>query len=245
MTAATAAAASFFVFIAFFARGVSGFGSATVAIPLMVHFVPLQILVPLFLIHDFLSTLATVTIDRRAVDKGEIRILLPFTVIGSILGVTLLVSLPAAPLLTLLGVLVIVFGIRMLVAPQGHRLVSRFWAIPAGLTGGALGGAFGTGAATPSMIYLTHRLSDKARVRGTFSGFAILDYSFRLIVFAAAGLLLDYELLLMVMVTLPAMALGLYAGNRLHGRISHEQALRVISFLLIASGTSLVWKALA
>lgn len=244
MTATVAAAASFFVFIAFFARGVSGFGSATVAIPLMVHFVPLQILVPLFLIHDFLSTLATVTIDRRAIVKSEIRSLLPFTAAGTILGVTLLVSLPVTPLLTVLGILVIGFGIRMLIAPQGHRLISRLWAMPAGLTGGALGGAFGTGAATPPMIYLTHRLSDKAQVRGTFSGYAILDYSFRLIVFAVAGLLLDYDLLLMVAVTLPAMALGLYAGNRLHGRISHEQALRVISVLLIVSGASLIWKAL-
>ncbi|MDP1718454.1 MAG: TSUP family transporter, partial [Burkholderiales bacterium] len=142
-------------------------------------------------------------------------------------------------------VLVIIFGIRMLIARHGHHLVSRAWAIPAGLAGGALGGAFGTGAATPPMIYLTHRLRDKAQVRGTFSGYAILVYSFRLVVFAVAGLLLDFDLLLMVVVTLPAMALGLYTGNRLHGRISHDQALRVISFLLIVSGTSLVWKALA
>jgi len=41
------------------------------------------------------------------------------------------------------------------------------------------------------------------------------------------------------------MALGLYVGNRLHGRISSERALKVIGALLVVSGLALLWKALA
>jgi uncharacterized protein len=238
-------ASSVIVFLAFFVRGISGFGSATIAIPLLAHFVALKIAVPLLLIHDLLSTLATVTIDRRAIDKSEIRALLPPTLIGVVIGVTLLVTLPAQPLLATLGALVIMFGIRTHVNPQGHKRISRLWAIPAGFTGGALGGAFGSGAATPAMIYLTHRLADKSRVRGTFSGFAIFDYSFRVITFAVTGLLLSRELLFLVAITLPAMALGLYLGNKLHGRISNERAMKVIGALLVGSGMALLWKALS
>jgi hypothetical protein len=244
LSAEVLAASSFIVFIAFFVRGVSGFGSATVAIPLLAHVIPLKLAVPLLLVHDLLSTIATVTIDRRAIDRSEILRLLPPSVAGVIVGVTLLVTLPAAPLLGMLGALVIVFGIRTLLNPHGSAPISRLWALPAGFAGGALGGAFGSGAATPSMIYLTHRLADKSRVRGTFSAFAIIDYSFRVVTFAATGLLLNRELFVLVALTLPAMALGLYVGNRLHGRISSERALKVIGALLVASGVALLWKAL-
>ncbi len=238
-------ASSAIVFLAFFVRGISGFGSATIAIPLLAHFIALKLAVPLLLIHDLLSTLATVSIDRRAVDRSEILWLLPPSIAGVIIGVTLLVTVPAQPLLAALGALVIVFGIRTLINPQGDKRISRLWAIPAGLAGGALGGAFGSGAATPSMIYLTHRLADKSRVRGTFSGFAIFDYTLRIIIFAVAGVLLSDDLLLLVSVTLPAMMLGLYTGNKLHGRISTNQAFKVIGTLLVVSGLSLLWKALS
>lgn len=245
MSAGVLIASSAIVFLAFFVRGISGFGSATIAIPLLAHFIALKLAVPLLLIHDLLSTLATVSIDRRAVDRSEILWLLPPSIAGVIIGVTLLVTVPAQPLLAALGALVIVFGIRTLINPQGDKRISRLWAIPAGLAGGALGGAFGSGAATPSMIYLTHRLADKSRVRGTFSGFAIFDYTLRIIIFAVAGVLLSDDLLLLVSVTLPAMMLGLYTGNKLHGRISTNQAFKVIGTLLVVSGLSLLWKALS
>jgi uncharacterized membrane protein YfcA len=245
LSAGVLIASSAIVFLAFFVRGISGFGSATIAIPLLAHFIALKLAVPLLLIHDLLSTLATVSIDRRAVDRSEILWLLPPSIAGVIIGVTLLVTVPAQPLLAALGALVIVFGIRTLINPQGDKRISRLWAIPAGLAGGALGGAFGSGAATPSMIYLTHRLADKSRVRGTFSGFAIFDYTLRIIIFAVAGVLLSDDLLLLVSVTLPAMMLGLYTGNKLHGRISTNQAFKVIGTLLVVSGLSLLWKALS
>ncbi len=40
------------------------------------------------------------------------------------------------------------------------------------------------------------------------------------------------------------MAFGFYTGNRLHGRVSYEHAVRAIGFLLIVSDASLVWKVL-
>jgi len=245
LSAEALAASSVIVFLAFFVRGVSGFGSATIAIPLLVQLIELKLAVPLLLIHDLLSTIATVSIDRRAVDRSEILRLLPPSVAGVIFGVTLLVMLPAAPLLATLGALVVAFGARTFVSPQAGGPVSRLWALPAGFAGGALGGAFGSGAATPTMIYLTRRLADKSRVRGTFSAFAIIDYCFRVITFAVTGLLLNKALIVLVAVTLPAMALGFYLGNRLHGRISSERAFRVIGALLVVSGFALLWKALA
>lgn len=227
---------------AFFVRGVSGFGSATIAIPLLVHVVPLTLAVPLLLALDFLATLATLRIDRRLVQRSEVAALLPCAVIGVALGASLLIRLPADVLLAALGALVVAFGARTLLDPTGGAPVSRVWAIPAGLSGGMLGGLFGSGAATPYVMYLTRRLRDKRRVRATFSGFALLDYGFRLMVFTATGLLLQPQLLAPLLVGLAAMALGLYLGDRVHHRISNEQALRVIGVVLLGSGAALLWR---
>lgn len=245
LPASTVALVAAIIGFAFFVRGVSGFGSATIAIPLLVHVIPLKLAVPLLLILDFASTLATLRIDRALIDKREIRWLIPFGVIGVIAGVVLLVRLPAAVLLGSLGCVIVFFGIRTLVNPRGDAPVSRLWGIPAGLVGGLFGGMFGSGAATPYMIYLTHRLHDKRRVRATFTGFAFFDYGFRLLTFAVTGLLLDVALGVLLAIGLPAMALGQYVGNKIHHRISNEHALRVIGVMLIVGGLSLLAKALA
>ena len=244
MGAGAAAFVGSVVFFAFFVRGVSGFGSATIAIPLMVHVVPLKLAVPLLLVLDFLATLATIRIDREHVNKTEVKRLIPWAIAGVITGALLLVRLPPEILLTGLGVLVVIFGIRTLLKPAGDSPVSPWWALPAGFTGGFFGGMFGSGAATPYMIYLTHRLGDKRAVRATFSGFAFFDYGFRLLTFLFTGLLLQWALGIVLAVSVPAMAAGLYLGNRVHHRISNERALQVIGVMLVLSGLSLVIKVL-
>lgn len=230
------------VFFAFFVRGVSGFGSATIAIPLLAHVVPLKLAVPLLLLLDFASTVATLRIDRALVDRSEVKWLIPFAILGVIAGATLLVRLSPVWLLSSLGILIIGFGIRTLLNPAGDRPIARAWAAPAGFTGGLFGGMFGSGAATPYMIYLTHRLRDKRKVRATFTGFAFFDYGFRMLTFAATGLLLDLALGVLLLIGVPAMAVGQYLGNLIHHRISNEQALRVIGVLLIVSGLALLAK---
>lgn len=230
------------IFFAFFVRGVSGFGSATIAIPLLAHVISLKLAVPLLLLLDFISTLVTMRIDRDLVEKSEVRRLIPFAVIGVIIGATLLIRLSPAHLLTGLGLLVMFFGVRTLFNPAGDRPVSHYWAAPAGLTGGIFGGMFGSGAATPYVIYLTHRLRDKRRVRATFSAFAFFDYGFRILAFIATGVLLQFSLGVLLVIGIPALAIGQYLGNLIHHRISNAQALRVIGVLLLFSGLSLLAK---
>ena len=50
MSAEAPIGASLIVFLAFFVRGVSGFGSATIAIPLLAHFVALKVIGTLLIV---------------------------------------------------------------------------------------------------------------------------------------------------------------------------------------------------
>jgi hypothetical protein len=45
------------IFLAYLVRGISGFGSALVAVPLLVHFLPLTFVVPWMVMMDTLAAL--------------------------------------------------------------------------------------------------------------------------------------------------------------------------------------------
>jgi hypothetical protein len=79
-------------------------------------------------------------------------------------------------------------------------------------------------------------------VRATFSAFAFFDYGFRILAFIATGVLLQFSLGVLLVIGIPALAIGQYLGNLIHHRISNEQALRVIGVLLLFSGLSLLAK---
>jgi uncharacterized membrane protein YfcA len=226
---------------AYFVRGIVGFGSGLLAVPLLALFLPLQTVVPLVLVLDFSAALAMSHNARAHVRWNEIVPLLPTTLIGVIIGVTLLVSLPREPLLATLALFTMLFGLRYLLNLHGDRRVSRGWSVPAGLSGGLIGALFGTGG-PPYVIYLTHRIKDKSQLRATLSGLFLLDGSFRVVTFLVTGLL-GTHLLPLLLALVPVMALALYLGHRVHVNISHRQMLMLVGTLLLVSGGSLLMKA--
>lgn len=199
---------------------------------------------PFVLALDFTASIALGGKTRKHINWNELKPLLPFGAVGVIVGVALLIHMPREPLLIGLGIFVLIFGVRTLLNIHGETTISRWWAMPAGLTGGTVGALFGTGG-PPYIIYLSHRLKDKAALRATFSGLFIFDGGLRLVSFLAAGLLLQNGMLTALLAALPVMALGLYLGHRAHLGISSLQMLKLIGVLLIGSGVSLIWKAWA
>lgn len=212
--------------------------------PLLAHLLPLQFVVPLILVTDFSASVLMSHQDRRQVDWAEIGALLLPGAAGIVVGVLLLINLPKGPLLTGLGLFVALFGLRYIMNLHGTRPVSRAWALPAGLTGGAVGALFGTGG-PPYVIYLAHRLRDTSVLRATFSGLFMIDGGVRLAAFAVAGLLLQPHLGWAILGALPLMILGLFAGARVHVGLSQRQMLAIIGILLLVSGTSLLYRAWA
>jgi uncharacterized membrane protein YfcA len=228
------------VLVAYFIRGITGFGSGLISVPLLALILPLQTVVPLVLVLDFSAALIMSRGARRLVQWPEIYPLIPTTLLGILLGVSLLVSLPREPLLTGLAIFVIGFALRYLFNLHGERLISKRWALPTGLAGGLIGALFGTGG-PPYVIYLTHRLADKSLLRATLSGLFLLDGSFRILTFLLTGLL-GSQLLAPLGLLAPVMAVGLYAGHRVHVGISNRQMLTLIGLLLLLSGLSLLLK---
>jgi uncharacterized membrane protein YfcA len=237
-------AAFFIILFAYFLRGITGFGSGLIAIPLLAHFLPLTFVVPLILVVDFVASIALSYQMKLQVRWDEIRWLLPTTLIGMLIGAVLLVNLPREPLLVGLALFVIFFGLRYVFNVHSEKQISRWWSLPTGLGGGLVGAMFGTGA-PPFVVYLAHRLHDKTQLRGTLSGLFLLEGSLRVIVFLFMSLIIQESMLSSLLLALPLMAVGLYLGNKVHLGISHRQQLAIIGGLLLLSGGSLLWKAWA
>lgn len=235
---------AFFILLgAYVIRGITGFGSGLIAIPLLAHFLPLTFVVPLMLVLDFIASVVLSRHTHLQVHWSEIRLLLPPTMVGMLVGAVLLVNLPREPLLVGLACFVIFFGLRYLFNVHGEKLISKWWAIPTGLTGGLIGAMFGTGG-PPYVVYLSHRLHDKTQFRGTLSVLFMLEGLTRIATFLYMGLLLQPGMGMSILMSLPLIGIGLYFGNRVHLGISRRQQLALIGILLLASGASLLWKAL-
>ncbi len=229
---------------AYFIRGISGFGSGLVAVPLLTLKLPLTFVVPLILLTDFTASLVLGGLNFKQVDWREIRRLLPPGLIGVVVGTLLLVSLPKTPMLIGLGSFVILFALRNLIfAGREPKPISTWWAWPAGLTGGTVGALFGTGG-PPYVIYLSHRITDKGLLRATFSGLFFMEGLARILSFSITGLMLDIKLLWAYLAAMPVALAALWVGSHVHTQLSNAQMMKIISLILLGSGVSLFFKAL-
>jgi len=229
---------------AYFIRGITGFGSALISVPLLALSQPLQFAVPLVLALDFTASLVLGGTNRKKANWGEIKILLPFGMVGACVGAYALVTFPTSPVLLTLGAFTMFFGFRNIFGMQPVQRLSRGYAVPAGLAGGATGALFGT-SGPPYIMYLTRRLLDKGEVRATFSWLIAIDGGFRLALFLFAGLLFDPKLQIAYGLGLVPMAVGLYTGNKVHLDMTSEGMLRVVGALLVLSGAMLFLKVAA
>ena len=222
---------------------ITGFGAPIVMVPVMSHFLPLPFVLPFAVLLDVGASLVMGLRFQRNADWRELRWMVPFSLFGAVLGVTLLVSLPRQTAISALGVCAIVYGVYSLLRRGPARGVSRLWAPVSGFTGGAMGTLFGIGA-PPYAIYLSARIAEKMAMRATLSTMVLFSTAIRLTVFAFAGLVLADRLAAFVLLFPFALA-GLWIGHHVHLRMSSERVLAAISVLLIVSGGSLLIRALS
>ncbi len=224
--------------------GVGGFGSALVSMPLLALVLPIKMVVPIMLLLDFVGMLTQGVRLRRDLDHSEMLAVVPWQLTGMATGVAALVVLPAQALLTALGIFILTYAIYSLRHHPNRKAIARWWAAPAGLFGGLIGGMFGTGGAVFAM-YFTARIPDPSRMRATMSAVFVVNTSARLALFLMTGLLFQRDIWLAFAVLVPLVLVGTYIGHRLHGKLTRLQVARLISVLLLFSGVSVLVKALS
>jgi uncharacterized membrane protein YfcA len=231
------------IFAAYLVFGITGFGASPITIPVLVHLLPLAFVLPLAALLDLGSALALGFHTRRQADSRELLTLVPFTLLGLTLGVTLLLHLPRDATLLALGLFVCAYAINLIFRRESRRRLSRWWAAPAGIVGGLVGALFGMGG-PPYVMYLAGRIPDPDAQRATISQMVILNVGLRVVAFVLAGLLASRTLWLAVALLLPVAWAGVWAGHRAHLRLAPATAARIIAAALFTAGAALVVRTL-
>ena len=222
--------------------GVTGFGAALVTVPFATHFVPLPFALAVFVLQDLSSAVRVATESPRNAVKAEVVRMVPTMIVGIVLGATLLVSLPRKANMLALGTFVVLYGIWSLIRRGVPSRAARGWAYLAGFCGGIFGMLFGAGG-PPYAIYLSHRDLTKEQFRATLSVTSVFSIGVRALALAVTGLLLRVDVWLTAAFVVPTALIGVALASRAFRRVSRELLLRLVALMLLATGVSLIARA--
>lgn len=230
--------------IAYLVFALVGSGTTLISAPIAAHIVPLPILVPAQALLDLIASAGNGLKLIRQVNREElIRLLVPM-ILGLAVGTYLLLKIDVQVLMIVLGVFVVLYAIRGLLAHGQKPLLSSRRAYWFGFSGGVLSALFGAGAWLYA-IYLTRRLESPQEIRATQTALIAGGCVIRVVFFTIVGKYSDWTVIGLSISLLPAMALGIYAGNRLAHRLNRTLFMRVLLFLLLVTGSSLIVRGVA
>src|SRR4029077_7419055 len=135
---------------AYFIRGITGFGSGLISVPLLALSQPLYFAIRRVLALDFTASVILGSTNNKKANWGEIKVLLPAGMVGACIGAFAFLSLPNKPVLAALVACTMFVGFQNIFGLQPEGRLSRSWAIPAGLAGGGAGALFGVGSPPPN-----------------------------------------------------------------------------------------------
>jgi uncharacterized membrane protein YfcA len=231
------------VVVAYLVYGMVGFGVTLISAPVLAHVLPVSTVVPALALTDFIAACTNGLRLSTLVARVELFRLVPAMFIGSALGAYILFAVPVKTLMLLLGIFVVLYALNGLRSGGNTEPpLNPRWAWWYGSAGGLLSALFGAGGWVYSM-YLTRQLDDPQQIRATQNAVLTVSALIRVGLFTAAGRYFNLDLLLLVLLLLPAMWLGLYIGHHITLRLDKRRFMRVLYGVLLVTGGSLIARA--
>lgn len=227
------------VLLAYWVRGMAGFGSGLIAVPLLTLMWPVTLVVPIVVALDYLGSALQGIGNADRVAWREQAVLIPLMIVGVAGGVWALSAVPTTVLARVLGGFVIAYAIYQML-PLPELRASRAAATYCGFLGGLVGTLFGTGGPF-YVIYLNLRGLDRTVFRATFAMNFLIDGGVRLAAFVGAGLY-SRQTLGYLLAAVPVAGAGLFVGGRIQTGFSPRAFQIVIRLLLLTSGVALLLK---
>jgi len=208
-----------------------GMGFALLAAPILALIEPRFVPGPALLAGSALA-LVTAWRDRADLERRGLALSLAGYVVGTVAGAFALKGLAGPHLMKVFGVLVLV---AVAISVCGLRIMPTPRAM---LVGGTASGVMGTMASLSGPpIALVFQNAEPARARATLGAFFFVSYLISVTAIAAVGHFGRHELVLAA-VLLPGVAIGLWLGRYLAGRVDARRlrvALLAISTLSAVS----------
>ncbi|MFT4021228.1 MAG: sulfite exporter TauE/SafE family protein [Acinetobacter sp.] len=229
------------IVVSYIIFGMVGFGTALIASPILLNFLPLSSIIPLLALLDMFAALSNVIKDGKKADFSELKVLIPLMFIGSLIGFVLLMKVNPSHALLAFGLFTLFYAIYSLSGFKPHKHIKKKYVIPFGLGGGFFGAMFGSGGFLYA-IYLNGRIETPEKIRVTQTTLIGCSTLFRVVLFAIAGVYFSEKLLALALIFLPSMFLGAFIGKHITLKLSKQQFMKVINIVVLLSGLSIIAK---
>lgn len=232
------------VFLAYFIKGITGFGNTLVMGPLFSFAISNRLTTPIDLLFSMPTNGWIVLRERRNISP---KIVIPLSLMllaGIIPGTFLLKAGSDWILKSILGVVVVGLAFELMtrkqVITEGKKLNPAFLVI-IGITSGILAGMFGISALL--IAYISRTTETRGQFRANMCCVFLADNLFRFVTYWLTGILTG-EVLRLALLLSPAVILGMAAGFRVEAGLGEKTVKKTVIVLLICSGLTLFIKSM-
>ncbi|NEQ49606.1 MAG: sulfite exporter TauE/SafE family protein [Leptolyngbya sp. SIO3F4] len=225
-------------FVAAFVQGVSGFGFALVAMPVLSSVTSIQTAAPLVALTTLTNNLLLCLYYRQSFNRNVVINLLLGSVLGIPIGFLALNYLPTALMLITLGILIVTYSLYSLMSPVVPVLKSRLWAYGAGFSSGILLGCFNL-PGPPIILYGSSQRWSQEMFKGNLSSFFWISVA---IVVMGHGFQqrISVDIVRQFLIAIPCLMTGLSLGVLLAKKFNPNVFRKIVTILLSIIGVRLI-----
>jgi len=228
------------VIVAGFLQGLTGFGFGLITLPLLGLFIGIKTIIPLVVLLALCISLTQTVQFRNAIKLKSIYTLIAATMPGIPVGVYTLKHIPAETLTIGLGALMVAFTSYQLLTKPTPRHLGIPSTVLAGFTSGILGGSIGAGG-PPVIVYSTLQPWSKDQAKATLAFYFAISGSIVSMTHAYTGLITQ-KILHLFVISLPALAIGIFLGTITYTRISDRGYKKLALILVFILGCMMLYK---
>jgi uncharacterized protein len=222
------------VLLAGFVQGLTGFGFALVAIPLLAAVMPLNQAVPFVVILCLCTNLAVLAECRAFVDVRRIWLLILASSCAAPLGTLLLLHVEANTLRLVAGLLITAFAGLLLSGKSFPIRNDRVALVPVGILSGVLNGSISM-SGPPVALFLSNQNAAKGAFRANITFFSLVLNVITILSFVANGLL-TAQMTVRVACLIPAILVGVFCGTFMARKTDEQRFKKIALVLIVLSG---------
>jgi hypothetical protein len=222
------------VYFAILTQSITGSGLALVSMPLLVEVLDPLTAAALVALMALTTQLVMLAKYRRDVRLRLLWKLIVGSLLGIPLGVLALSKLDKQIILTVLGILLIVYSLYSLFSPNLPEIQNQNWGYGFGFISGLLGGAYNTGG-PPFVIYGMCRRWEPTEFKANLQVLLMVNSSSVVVAHFIAG---NYTPVVLqnYVVALPMILLGAFSGFWLDRFINENVFRKIVLILLLIIG---------
>lgn len=219
------------ILLASFIQGITGFGFALIAVPLLSFFIPeLKDITPIIVIYSLLTNIIIAYKSRQNIDFKRIIYLVLFAIIATPIGTYMLICINVKILKIIIGIVITITAFAMLKNFKIRIKNEKISYCLVGILSGFLNGSAGL-SGPPVVLFLTNKNVDKDVFRSNLTFFGLATNIFAILLFILQGII-NTSVLHFATLYLPALIIGVLLGIKVSAKIN-EHIFRNITIYLI------------